>query len=492
MSPSDSAGHFIAGEWTRGHGTPFSTFNPATGECLWSGETAAAVETDAALLHAREALASWSRLSVDARAHILTRFAEAIEERRHALARTIALETGKPLWEALTEVSSVSGKIALSLKARLERTADKSPAKDAHLRFKPHGVALVIGAFNFPAHLANGHIVPALLAGNTVIYKPSELAPLTSLIILECWQEAGLPRGVLQCLQGDATTARRLLDGDINAVYFTGSYRTGLAIHRHMAERPEVIVALEMGGNNPLVIDEVENIDAALYATLLSTLLTAGQRCTCARRLLLPDSAFGDTFLTRLIRAFEAVRIGPFTDTPEPFMGPVISAPAARLHLEAQQALEALGGRALLRMQALREHTGFLSPGLMDMTGVSTDPDEEIFGPFAKVYRWHSLDEAIALSNHTRYGLASGIFTDDASRYQRYFDEVRAGLINWNRPTTGASGSLPFGGVGRSGNHRPSGWFAADYCASPVASLEETTLTLPETLLPGIREIHHA
>ena len=167
-------------------------------------------------------------------------------------------------------------------------------------------------------------------------------------------------------------------------------------------------------------------------------------------------------------------------------MGPVISNDQALIHLQSQKKLLESGGESLLSMSLLKENTGLLSPGIIDMTKVSNTPDEEIFAPLVQIHRYKHFDEAISLANQTRYGLAAGLLGDNEANYQHFYQKVRAGLINWNRPTTGAASNLPFGGVGFSGNHRPSAYFAADYCAYPVASMEQPSLTTPAQQLPGI------
>lgn len=484
-----SGKHYIAGHWHEGSGMAFVSKNPATNEILWKGKAASSAEINQAAEAAHAAFASWSTRPVEERIIYLKEFANEVGKRGDELAKIIAMDNGKPLWEALTEVTAVIGKINLSIQAHQERNAEKiTSASDSKscLRYKPHGVVAVLGPFNFPAHLSNGHIVPALLAGNTVILKPSELTPLVAEVIMECWHATGIPAGVINCVQGDAATGKALLDADIQGVYFTGSYPTGKRINQHFAERPEVIIALEMGGNNPLIIDEVEDVDAAVYQTLLSSFITSGQRCTCARRLIIAQNAVGDRFLAKLLAAAQRLRVGAWTEQPEPFMGPVISYDHALHHLQAQKKLLQSGGNALLPMTLLKNESGLLSPGLIEMTRVSHPEDIEIFAPLAQVYRYHDFDEALYLANQTRYGLAAGLLSDNAAHYQQFYQHVRAGLINWNKPTTGAASNLPFGGIGLSGNHRPSAYFAADYCSYPIASQEQEKLQPPAQLLPGI------
>lgn len=485
----ESKGQYIQGSWTKGSGEQFDSINPADGSLLWHGHRATKHDIGAASEAARQALSSWSSSSFDERAQYTKEFARQIEQQRNQLALLISTETGKPLWESQTEVTAVIGKIALSIQAYQERTWPRETATteaNACLRFKPQGVVVVLGAFNFPAHLSNGHIVPALLAGNCVLYKPSEQTPAVAELIMQCWHDAGIPAGVIQCLQGDASCGTQLLSQDIQGVYFTGSYSAGLQIHQQFSQRPEVILALEMGGNNPLVVDKISDINAAVYQTILSTMLTSGQRCTCARRLIIPNSPQGDEFLNQFIKACSSIKVGPCDTQPEPFMGPVISSRQALKHLQAQKELIDAGGQPLLLMKLLAENSGLLSPGIIDMTSVKNPPDEEIFAPFVQVFRYDHFAEAIQLANQTRYGLSAGLLSDDPATYQQFYQSIRAGLINWNRPTTGAASSLPFGGVGLSGNHRPSAYFAADYCSYPVASMEQPLLSTPKQLLPGI------
>lgn len=484
-----SKGQYINGHWYKGQGTLLESVNPAYGTVLWQGASATAEEVCLAYQAASTALADWCSLTFAQRCAPIKNFAQHIEQEQQELAQLISLETGKPLWESQTEVNAVIGKINLSIEAYKERTWPKETATaeaTACLRFKPHGVVAVLGAFNFPAHLSNGHIVPALLAGNTIIYKPSEHTPAVAEFIINCWHKSGLPAGVLNCLYGDATVAKTVLTQTIQGVYFTGSYAAGLSIHQQFSSKPEVILALEMGGNNPLVIDEVDDLDAAVYQTILSSFITSGQRCTCARRVLIPASALGDEFLRRLIRTSQTLKVGAYDNRPEPFMGSVINHLQALRHLEAQKNLIHLGGTSLVPMELIKENTGLLSAGIIDMTAVANAPDEELFAPLMQIYRYTDFADALRLANTTRYGLSAGLLSNNEAHYQQFYKHIRAGLINWNRPTTGAASSLPFGGVGYSGNHRPSAYFAADYCSYPIASMEQSSLNRPEQLLPGI------
>jgi succinylglutamic semialdehyde dehydrogenase len=253
-----------------------------------------------------------------------------------------------------------------------------------------------------------------------------------------------------------------------------------------LAPHPEKLLALEMGGNNPMVVSNVSNLDAAVYAIIQSAFITAGQRCTCARRLILLQDGQSDRLVDRLSQLTEKIVVGPYTVTPEPFIGPVISDAAAQRLLDAQSALISRGAKAILPLRSIGPRLSMLAPGILDVIAVADRADEELFGPLLQVIRVPDFDAALSEANKTRFGLAAALLSDDPALYQRFLETVHAGIINWNRPTTGASGNLPFGGRGASGNHRPAGFFAVDFCADPVACLESPTLTLPSSLSPGI------
>jgi succinylglutamic semialdehyde dehydrogenase len=356
------------------------------------------------------------------------------------------------------------------------------------VRHRPHGVVAVLGPYNFPGHLPNGHIIPALLAGNTVVFKPSELTPLTAEETLRCWRAAQLPEGVLSVVQGAGDTGAALVTHpQVDGLFFTGSSETGKRLHRQFGGRPEKILALEMGGNNPLVVWAVEDLRAAAYHTILSAFITTGQRCTCARRLIVGEDEKSETFLQLLIGMTAGIRIGAYTDRPEPFMGPVVSMPEAQKLLRAQQEMKAAGGQILLEMKPLKEGLPFLSAGIIDVTHAGQRPDVERFGPLLQVIRVPDFDRAIEEANCTAYGLTSALFSDHESLYDIFRQRVRAGLVNWNRQTTGAASAAPFGGIGISGNHRPSAYYAADYCAYPVSSMEIEKMKMPDAVSPGLK-----
>ncbi|GAB7525508.1 succinylglutamate-semialdehyde dehydrogenase [Paraburkholderia sp. 2C] len=480
----------IDGSWTAGTGAAFASRDPGTNGIVWEGNGASADDVERAVMSARRAFAHWSATSFEARCAIARRFAALLSERKEALAATIGRETGKPLWEARTEVAAMAAKVDISIQAYHERTGEKRAAiadGTAVLRHRPHGVVAVFGPYNFPGHLPNGHIVPALIAGNAVVFKPSELAPAVARATVEVWQEAGLPAGVLSLVQGEKDTGVALANHrQIDGLFFTGSSGTGSLLHKQFGGRPEIVLALEMGGNNPLVVAEVGDLDAAVHHTIQSAFLSAGQRCTCARRILVPDDAFGDRFIARLVDVTSRIRVGAYDADPQPYMGAVVTARAAARLVDAQTRLVAGGARTLLEMRQRDPALGFASPAILDVTEVADLPDEEHFGPLAQVIRYRSFDAAIERANDTAYGLSAGLLADDEAQWTHFQRTIRAGIVNWNRPTNGASSAAPFGGVGRSGNNRPSAYYAADYCSYPMASVESAQLQMPANVSPGL------
>ncbi len=483
--------HFINGQWQTGQGQLLRSVDPAYGKTIWEGRQATAEQVAAAMEAARNAFPAWSLTALDTRREIVIRYAELLEKNAEAMARAIAEEVGKPLWEARTEVAAMRGKIGLSIRSQDERAGTRSSEMgtgQAVLRHRPHGVLAVFGPYNFPGHLPNGHIVPALLAGNTLVFKPSDQTPGVGEQMVRLWAEAGLPAGVLNLVQGAVDTGKAITGhADLDGLLFTGSSRTGALLHKQFAGQTGKLLALEMGGNNPLIVDAVADREAALHVLVQSAFITSGQRCTCARRLLLPRGDAGDALLSRLVEVAGNLQVGAWDAEPQPFMGPVVSATAAATLVDAQAELQRLGGEVLLPMTQPNPERGFVSPGIVDITQIQQQaPDEEHFGPLLKVIRYNDLDEAIAIANATRYGLSAGFVGDDEERYRHFWSHIRAGIVNWNSPTTGASGSAPFGGIGDSGNHRPSAWYAADYCAYPVASVELPAAVLPDTLSPGL------
>jgi succinylglutamic semialdehyde dehydrogenase len=351
----------------------------------------------------------------------------------------------------------------------------------------PRGVLAVLGPFNFPAHLPNGHIVPALATGNAVVLKPSDRTPAVAEWMGALWRRAGLPAGLLEVVHGGAETGRALaLHAGVDGVLFTGSWAVGRALASATLDQPGKILALEMGGSNPLLVLDDADLELAVAEAALSICATTGQRCSCARRLFV-DRAVVDEFAERLVRVLRGVRAGPPL-AEGVFMGPLVSESAfeslARWRALSKQA----GGERLLEADPGLPPP-FVGPGLVRYTDtIQSHPAqrEEIFGPEAALYAVEGLEHAIAAANDSEYGLVASVFTRDRARFERCVGRIATGLLHWNRGTIGASGRLPFGGLRRSGNHRPAGVFSTLYCTFHQAHLESEEPLDPAKLPPGM------
>lgn len=482
--------NYINGAWRVGSGAELATIDPSTGRRTWTSNASTADDIAQAVGAARAAFEAWAFTDLEQRIAICQRFRDLLKEHNEELAAIIAEEVGKPLWEARTEVTTMANKVDISVQSHTARTGEtnaKVADGNAVLRHRPHGVFAVFGPYNFPGHLPNGHIVPALIAGNTLVFKPSEYAPRTAVRTVQLWEQAGLPAGVLNLVNGGRDTGVALSQNpDIDGILFTGSSHTGVALHKQLAGQPGKMLALEMGGNNPLVVWDVKDVDAAVHHTVMSAFISAGQRCTCARRLVVHDTPEGQAFIDRLVEVAAKLAVGPSNAEPQPFMGPVVSAAVAAQLVKAQAMMEEKGGKVLLPLRQLDPQAGFVTAGIVDVTDAQGIPDEEWFGPLLQVIRVPDFDAAIAAANATEFGLAAALLSPSEDLWKRFAIRARAGVVNWNRPTTGAASSAPFGGVGKSGNHRPSAYYAADYCAYPVASIETSELEMPAKLSPGL------
>lgn len=449
------------------------SYEPATGIELWRG---AAGDVDGTVMRARTAWPRWAAQPLAKRIELCRRFVNEVRAAQDEFAELIARETGKPLWEARTEVEAVMGKVDISVTAYAERTGQKKLNSalqgTAAVRHKPHGVMAVLGPYNFPAHLPNGHIVPALIAGNVVVFKPSEKTPATGDFLVSLFHKAGIAEDVVQVLhggpeEGKALVAHRGVDG----VLFTGSAQAGIAINKKLAGNPGKIVALEMGGNNPIVVVDTPSPADAAVLIVQSAFTTAGQRCTAGRRLIVLESMY-DTIVAEVKRLADRLIVGePFAD-PAPFMGPVIDNKVADQLTESFLYFLSNGGKAIKHMTRPDDKLPMLSPAIVDITAMNDRPDVELFGPLLQVIKVADFDEALKEANNTRFGLSASLIGGSPQDYNKFWANIRAGIVNWNRPTNGASSAAPFGGIGLSGNHRPAAFYAADYCAYPVASSE--------------------
>jgi succinylglutamic semialdehyde dehydrogenase len=292
-------------------------------------------------------------------------------------------------------------------------------------------------------------------------------------MLVDCFHAAGIPAEVVRLVIGGPQEGKALAaDAGIDGLLFTGSAHTGIALNRQFAAMPDKILALEMGGNNPIIVWDAPDPYTAAVLIAQSAFTSAGQRCTAARRLIVRDGAHED-LINHLKRLMARLIVGEPHSVPAPFMGPVIDNEAADGLQESFLALLMRGGRPIVQMERPIEERPFLSPSLIDVTEVKDRPDMELFGPLLQMVRVPDFDAALIEANSTRYGLSASLIGGSPQLYDKFWANSRAGVVNWNKPTNGASSSAPFGGIGLSGNHRPSAYYAADYCAYPVVSSED-------------------
>lgn len=482
------AGSFINGQWVPGSGARLVTYDPVTCDPVYSGFAVSEQQVDVALLAAQDAWEEWANAPYSSREAVLLQFSDIVQSRRDEFATAISSEVGKPYWEAISEVNAVATKCKATIEAYNQRLAPatrQSGTSTAHTRYHPFGVVAVLGPYNFPFHMPNGHIMPALICGNSVVFKPSELAPSVAELTVQAWLDAGLPASALTLLQGHAEVGQMLVASDnVAGVYFTGSLSAGLSISRALAETPWRLAALEMGGNSPLVVWDYSDSHAAAYNVAYSAFVTSGQRCSSARRMIL-NSAHAD-LVERVCELARTLKVAHYTERPEPFMGPIATRKKALAVIQEQERLEQAGGKVLLRAKALDDRSALITPGVVDVTGVEFSDEVEIMGPLLRVTRVESFSDAITEANRTKYGLAACLVSADKDKYITFRNRIRAGVINWNVPLPGASSFSPFGGIRASGNNRPSGYFAVDHASYPIASIESEVLSIPDKLPPGI------
>jgi len=449
---------------------------------------------DRACEAAHKAFREWSQLPLETRAAALNKLKTVFEENKERIAEVISRETGKPTWESLTEVAAMINKIPITIDQGMalikEMTVENAlPNVRGRLMYKPRGVMAVVGPFNFPGHLPNGHIVPALLTGNTVVFKPSESTPATGQIYAECIDKAGFPAGVFNLVQGVADTGRRLTEHEyVDGILFTGSYDVGQKIKQSTFNHYWKIHALEMGGKNATIVWDDADLEKAVYETLIGSFITAGQRCSGTSRVIVHKSIHGQ-FLEKFYQAAKKLEVGYWKDNP--FMGPLVNAKSLDTYLRFQEIALREGCEKVMRGKQLDlpRKGYYVTPSIYSVKEVvknSVYQKSEIFGPNVAVYSVSDLDEALKINNSTGYGLVTSIFSKNRTTYDHVLKNARSGMVNWNRTTNGASSKLPFGGRDKSGNDRPTATFAVFYCTVPVACLEDETPFDKKAVLPGM------
>ena len=464
-------GYFVGNRFRKPRGrSKFYSINPSKpSEVILAAVEDLSLVADA-FRGAAKAFNEWAGRTLVQRQKVLVKFRTALRRSQSELIEAIQLETGKSEEDSRAEVKVTISKFDVTFARAREYLSEKKisvgKSVTGRVTHQPIGVMFIPGPFNFPLHIPNGHWVPALLAGNTVVFKPSEVTPLVGQIVAECARESGLPAGVFQVIQGGRKVAQAALQQpELGGVLFTGSYETGVRIREALAARTNVMLALEMGGNNPVVVCPDADMLAAAREIHAGVTLTSGQRCTAPRRLIVIGKAW-DKLMPELQSLFESSIVPPL---------------ATKLSYEAYHHVRIEAGRHGLEVLAEGAIPGevngfYAAPVVLKNTRNHRRLDllrKEWFMPVLFAEHVRTLKEAISAANDTKYGLAAAVFTARRKTYEHFRAAIQAGIVNWNRSTVGASGRLPFGGVGHSGNFRPAGISSIEYCVRPVSSLEK-------------------
>jgi succinylglutamic semialdehyde dehydrogenase len=443
---------------------------------------------------AKRAFKTWSITPLEKRVQMIRKLKDIYISHAEQISEMISRETGKPAWEAATEAKAMVNKIDITLDFSLklvqeERIANALPGVEGVVRHKARGVMAVLGPFNFPGHLPNGHIIPAIVTGNTIVFKPSELTPGIGQLMAQMFEKAEFPRGVFNLVQGEGETGRKLVsDENVDGILFTGSYETGQKIKQATMDHHWKILALEMGGKNASIVWDDADLDKAIYESIIGSYVTAGQRCSCTSRIIL-NRKIAAQFIDKFYETAKKLSVGYWQDNP--FMGPLINGAAVEKYLRFQEIAQREGAERLMRGKAL--DTGregfYVTPSIClvkEFKEESIYQKSEIFGPNVAIYTVDDFDQALCINDSTGFGLATAIFSKNRELYEETVARSRVGIVNWNRTTNGASSRLPFGGIGKSGNDRATAHFAVYYCTIPVASLEDNAPFDPKVSLPGV------
>lgn len=485
--PVQFRGNYIGGRFVRpGKGTelisedPGDLFDPV-GRVIISDE---AVEE--AVSAADKAFPKWSGLTQAQRNAKMQALRKVMAKRQAELSTLVAKEAGKPLGESAREVDRLIAKIDETLAAGLKLVEGYTVQVDKGVLgeciWRPLGAMAVIGPFNFPAHTPASHIVPALLIGNTVVFKPSELTPFVGQALAECIDAAGFPPGVFNLVQGGSSAGVKLVNHPRTAgILFTGSTAAGQAIKKATLDAPQKILALEMGGKNASIVLEDAPLPLAAREIAQAAFSMAGQRCNATSRVIL-HRKIAKQFLAEFLPVVDRLKIGYPLD-PDVLTGPLISHDSAAkfqkyMKLAAEEGFETLRqGKAPGLWGKRRGY--YVTPSVHfserpETTKASKYRREEIFAPDVAVYVAKDEEQAVALNNEVPYGLITSLFTKSQSRFRKLFPRIDTGMVNFNRGTIFSSGKLPFGGTKASGSFRPAGLFSPYYCAYPVAVLEDS------------------
>jgi succinylglutamic semialdehyde dehydrogenase len=457
---------------------------------------------DDAVAAALKAFPLWQKTPLSQRIARMRAFSREIQKRRSALVHLIAREAGKPIWEATRELDRTVAKVeemirwGLALVRPFDVRIDRSVTGECYWR--PLGVLAVIGPFNFPAHIPASQIIPALLTGNTVVFKPSEYTPFVGQMLAECFHAAGFPSGVFNLVQGGQTVGSQLVTHPhVSGILFTGSTATGRAIQRAILDQPYKCLVLEMGGKNAAWVMADADLELAAREIVVSAYSMAGQRCNATSRILL-DRKVAKAFLDRFLEWADRLKIG-YPLEPGTFIGPLIGHEAVAKFQRAMEQAKMEGFEVLREGRPLgqcgKRRGYYVTAGVhlcenpfgvrrskataqaassdRPISGGFSYRSDEIFGPDVAIHLVQNEEEAIRLNNEVPYGLITSVFTRSEKRFRDWLPRLDTGMVNWNRGTIFSSGRLPFGGTKASGSFKPVGLFAPYACTFPVAILSD-------------------
>ena len=464
--------NYIRGEWISvRQGRELEIRNPADqDELVGKGYLASAREAVSAVAAAVEALPEWSRMPAPKRGEIVERAADLLRSEQDELARLLTREEGKTVAEAKGEIYRAYN--VMNYTAGQSRRMggitipSELPRNFAYTIRQPLGVVSLITPWNFPICIPAWKIAPALVAGNTVVFKPSSTTPLMAAKLVEIFERAGLPPGVLNLLVGSSSEVGEVITRDrrVRAVSFTGSSENGAQIYASCATRGAK-AQCEMGGKNPVVVLEDANLDLAVDGIVSGAFGSTGQRCTATSRTVLQES-IADEVVARMTDRLSKWKVGNGLD-PDVQMGPLVSAQQLKT---VEQYIEAGKGEGAKLVTGGRRASGlprgfFIEPTIFD----NVKPEhrvarEEIFGPVLCILRAKDYEDAMTLANASEYGLTASIYTNDAARVFDFCERIEAGMVHVNSPTVGGEAQIPFGGVKSSGiGDREQGPTALDF-----------------------------
>ncbi|HEV2706463.1 MAG TPA: aldehyde dehydrogenase family protein [Pyrinomonadaceae bacterium] len=466
--------NFIGGEWVESTSSKTAqNVNPAdTNDIIGEMRLATRDEARRAVETAAESFRAWRATPAPVRGRIVARAARLMEDDKENLARILTREEGKTLAEARGELQRAINvaEFCAGEARRLngETIASELPSNFAYTILQPHGVVACITPWNFPVAIPVWKIAPALVAGNTVVFKPATLTPATAVRLVELFAEAGIPKGVLNLIIGSGSEAGDEITNHraVRAISFTGSNGVGVSLYEQAARRGAK-VQCEMGGKNPVIVLEDADLDLAVESTAQGAFGSTGQRCTATSRAVVVKE-IADRFVSRLVERAEALRLGDGA-RPETEVGPLVDSHQFEtvrryINIGREDGAELRCGGEAPRGDGF-ERGFFFRPTIFDrVTPDMRIAREEIFGPVLSVLRVNDFEEALTVANDSEYGLSSSIFTNDAARIFRYVDEIETGMTHINSPTTGGEAHIPFGGIKSTGiGEREQGSTALDF-----------------------------